>query len=162
MLSRAANQLTAADRAQLLAHINQYVALRIQAALRFRIQKHRDAVDTWYLACRLRGLGHEKLLPMPLQNLGIRAAIWFIAHGEGMSTPPERLAFSPSFPENFRPYLKTIAGERVLEDVPEDALSDCVLIAMTEDGFDAMRRERLAARNVRPRFLSRIMVRFQP
>lgn len=55
--------------------INQFIAIRMSVAIRLRIAKKRDKIETFLLASRLRGLGKENLLPIPFQNISVMAAI---------------------------------------------------------------------------------------
>ena len=54
------------------------VAQRMAVALRLRHAKGRDPVDTYYIAMRLRGMGYEAMLPVPLATLASAAALHFL------------------------------------------------------------------------------------
>ena len=58
--------------------IQRMVAQRMAVALRLRHAKGRDPVDTYYIAMRLRGMGYEAMLPVPLATLASAAALHFL------------------------------------------------------------------------------------
>lgn len=161
MVARAASQVGSNDRQRLLAQVDQFVALRMLVALRMRLAKNRDAVEAWYLACRLRSHGLEKHFPAPMQALAIRAALWFVAHGEGHLQPPSVIVCDSSIKEEFRTYLRSLVGDRVLEAALEEKARDGVLLVASDDSADERRRLTLAQRNIRVVSLTKVMVRFQ-
>ena len=160
MIARATPPPSESERAALLARIDVVVAQRIAVAIRVRLARNRDAVDTWMLACRLRGLGQEALLPVPLGVLAARAALWFVAHGEGDPPGAAQVVCDASIRPDFRGYLASIAAARVRHGVPDDALTDGVLFAATDADVEPARRARLTERGVRVVSLARTLARF--
>lgn len=161
LLAKAAPQLQPAEHAALLARVNPMIAQRLAVALRVRIGRERNALENYYLACRLKGLGHEKMLPVPLPALAVLAALWFIAHDEhGFAERPQLICNDP-LSGDARRVLAAQAGERLRFGQPEADLRDCVLVLATDASLDAARRERLAAANVRIVSLTQTVARFQ-
>lgn len=60
-------------------NINSFVAIRLSVAIRLRVFDNSDAIETYLLACRLRGLGFENLLPIPFKQICTRAAFEYVA-----------------------------------------------------------------------------------
>lgn len=80
MLGRAIANLTQEEISILRNGIDRMVIDRMSVALRLRWHGEKDPIDNYYLACRLRGLGAEKLLPVPMDNIRSKAALWFATH----------------------------------------------------------------------------------
>lgn len=161
ILGRALGQLAPADHAALLTRINPMIAQRMAVAIRLRHARERNAVDTYHLACRLRGLGHEKKLPVPLATLALRAALWSIVHEEPAAAGAPALVCNDPLPDDARCHLASVAGERVRFDVPAEAVRDCVLLVASDETIDAAARERHATANVRCIGLRQALARLQ-
>ena len=56
------------------------IAVRMSVAVRLRHLKKRNPLDTYYIATRLKGMGYENLLPVPLATLASEAMIDFLLH----------------------------------------------------------------------------------
>ena len=54
------------------------IAVRMSVAIRLRHAKKRDPLDTYHLAMRMKGLGYESLLPVPLTTLASEAMLEFV------------------------------------------------------------------------------------
>jgi glycosyltransferase involved in cell wall biosynthesis len=80
MLGRAIANLTQEEIAIIRTGIDRMVIDRMAVALRLRWQNTKDPVDSYYLACRLRGLGAQARLPTTMDNIRSKAAIWFATH----------------------------------------------------------------------------------
>jgi poly(ribitol-phosphate) beta-N-acetylglucosaminyltransferase len=79
VLGRASEQLTAADRLAFSQRIQHLIAQRISVAVRLRNQQGRDPVETYYLAYRLKAMGEDRMLPIPMAQLRGQAALGFLA-----------------------------------------------------------------------------------
>ena len=85
-----ANNLTHNDDAKIFKEaINNFIAQRLSVAIRIRLLDKSDKIEIYLLACRLRGLGFERLLPIPLRQIAIFAAFEYIVQltkGKKIST----------------------------------------------------------------------------
>ena len=64
--------------------INVFIAHRLSVAIRLRFIHKDDKIETYFLACRLRGLGFEGLLPIPFQQIAMFAALEYtVQHTKG-------------------------------------------------------------------------------
>ena len=48
--------------------INLFIGHRLAVAIRLRVYDKSDWIETYFIACRLRGLGLERALPVPLHK----------------------------------------------------------------------------------------------
>jgi glycosyltransferase involved in cell wall biosynthesis len=106
MLGRSGLPITAEERSGFHLRVQQMIALRMSVAIRLRHHKKRNAIDTYYLAMRLRGLGYENYLPVPLAQLAGDAILEFLMNDPeirrgkrqmvcvGITGPEERAYFS--------------------------------------------------------------------
>ncbi len=78
MLARSGTPISPEERIGLQARIQQMIAGRMAVAVRLRHLKKRDPVDTYYIAMRLRGMGYESMLPVPLETLASQAMVGFL------------------------------------------------------------------------------------
>jgi hypothetical protein len=78
MIARSGVAIGAEERVGLHARIQHMIAARMAVAIRLRHAHRRDPVDTYHLAMRLRGLGYESLLPVPLATLASAAMVAFV------------------------------------------------------------------------------------
>lgn len=102
--------------------IREFVTLRMSVALRIRIAKGRDPVETYYLASRLRGLGALDHLPKPLNAIRSEAVLWFITHEPTLIDGMQRLALVGGFEPSVRDHLNAISDLQaiILEAIPDD------------------------------------------
>lgn len=78
VLARAADQIGPEERAGLQLRIQQMIAVRMAVAVRLRHAKRRDPLDTYYIGMRVKGMGYEHLLPVPLSQLASEAMLEFL------------------------------------------------------------------------------------
>lgn len=78
VLGRASPQLDMQKRVEFLLAIQDLVSDRMGVAVRLRMQRERDPIETYYLAYRLKALGAERMLPAPLPVIAAQAAIRFL------------------------------------------------------------------------------------
>jgi len=102
VLGRALPQLTSQRRVEFLLRIQDLIASRISVAVRLRLHQQRDAVDTYYLAYRLKAMGAEQLLPVQLPVLATHAAVSFIATDEELNRGMSKLLCVGHFPAPLR------------------------------------------------------------
>ncbi len=124
MLAACGNTLTAEERSGFHLRVQRLIADRIAVAIRLRHHKGRSAIDSYYLGMRLRGLGYEQLLPVPMQTLASQAMLEFMLQDpeihRGMAqiicvghTPPEERDYfkrSARVPVRFEPDLEDCVG----------------------------------------------------
>jgi poly(ribitol-phosphate) beta-N-acetylglucosaminyltransferase len=108
MLAACGNTLTAEERSGYHLRVQRLIADRIAVAIRVRHHKGRSAIDNYYLGMRLRGLGYEHLLPVPMHTLASQAMVEFMLQDPeihrgmaqiicvGQTPPPQRDFFARS------------------------------------------------------------------
>ncbi len=153
MIARTGVAIGAEERVGLHARINPMIAARMSVAIRLRHAAKRNAVDTYYLAMRLRGLGYEKLLPVPLQTLASEAMVEFMLRDSEVHRDVRQLICVGTTPREERDYLVREARVPVefLADLQRcEHLSDALLF-LRDDAVAAQRLDSVpaAARNVR-------------
>jgi glycosyltransferase involved in cell wall biosynthesis len=153
MIARTGVDISAEERVGLHARINQMIAARMSVAIRLRHAAKRNAVDTYYLAMRLRGLGYEKLLPVPLESLACEAMVEFVLRDSEVHRDVRQLICVGTTPREERDYLVREARVPVefLADLQRcEHLSDAVLF-LRDDAVAAQALDSVpaAARNVR-------------
>ncbi|MCW7540528.1 glycosyltransferase family 2 protein [Aquabacterium sp. A7-Y] len=112
ILSRACATTTAmgdAERIGFSLRIQDLIAQRISVAVRLRHRGGRNAVETYYLASRLRALGAQKLLPVPMETLRARAAMDFLLHDPELNRGVGALAFAGEVEPALREYVEAHA-----------------------------------------------------
>jgi poly(ribitol-phosphate) beta-N-acetylglucosaminyltransferase len=91
LLAQADGQVSAEERIGLSARIQQMIAVRMSVAIRLRHHGRRNPVDTHLLALRLRGMGYDKLLPVPMDQLASQAMLHFLLHDEELHRGMEQM-----------------------------------------------------------------------
>ena len=160
MLARATSQLSGEQHAALLAQINPLIGQRLAVALRLRVSRGRDPVDNYTLACRLKGLGHEKLLPMPLSAFALQASLGFLAQDHHLFPELPPLVCHPTVPSEARQMLERLAPDRVSSFVPVEPLSGCVLVIGSSTACSADQIEQWKSAGVRKVSLAEALARF--
>ena len=129
------------------------IAERMSVAIRMRHEKKRNAVDTYHLAMRLRGMGYEELLPVPLQTLAGEAMLEFMLGDTELNRGVRQWIWIGATPREERDYLHRHARVPVecVADLESCAdLSDALLF-IRDDAPNARRLDsaEAAPRNVR-------------
>jgi hypothetical protein len=106
ILGRAASGMSDAERVGFCLRIQEIIAQRIAVAVRLRTFAKRDAVETYYLAYRLKALGHEKLLHVPLEVLRSQAAIDFLLTDKELNRDIAGLVLQGPFDITVRDYVR--------------------------------------------------------
>jgi glycosyltransferase involved in cell wall biosynthesis len=91
ILARAGSQVAAEERSGFHLRIQKMIAVRMSVAVRLRHLKKRNPLDTYYIATRLKGMGYEGLLPVPLETLASEAMIDFLLHDPVINRGVDRL-----------------------------------------------------------------------
>lgn len=137
MMARAGAAIGAEERAGLHLRIQQFIAVRMSVAIRLRHAQDKDPLDNHALAMRLKGMGYEHLLPVPMDLLASKATLHFLLKDAALNRDKQRLICVGPFDAQVRAYLERHA-ERPVEfasDVPRHALRDALLFVSA--GFDA-------------------------
>jgi glycosyltransferase involved in cell wall biosynthesis len=80
LLSKIADDSAEGMRSDFLRLIDDFIAVRICIAIKLRISfEYGDPLDNYYLASRAIGLGRIGNIPVPFEEISIRAAIHFLA-----------------------------------------------------------------------------------
>ena len=161
VLGRAMPQLTRPAHAEMLARMNLMIAERLAVAIQVRLARNRNAIDTYYLACRLRGLSYENMLPVKMLVLEVRAAIWFIVHDDYLVSNKPMIVCNEGLSNDIRLYLTMLAGDRVRCDVAAENIRDCVLLVASDDHLDAGQRAQFTEANVQVVSFRKILALFQ-
>jgi len=91
ILARAGSQVAPEERSGFHLRIQKMIAVRMSVAVRLRHLKRRNPLDTYYIATRLKGMGYESLLPVPLATLASEAMIDFLLHDPVINRGVDRL-----------------------------------------------------------------------
>jgi glycosyltransferase involved in cell wall biosynthesis len=156
ILGRAAPAMGDAERLAFCLRIQELIAQRIAVAVRLRTGAGRDAVETYYLAYRLKALGHEKLLHLPLDVLRSQAAIDFLLTDKELNRDITGLLVQGAFEGAVRDYVRSRSQLPVTffdQPIPPKRLSELrntLVLTHADDAIhDAALEGRLEAANVR-------------
>ena len=140
LLGRTGMALSAEERTGFHIRVQQMIAMRMAVAIRLRHHKQRSPVDTYYIAMRLKGMGYEHLLPVPLTQLASAAALDFLLNDTELNRSMRQLVCMGTTEPDVRSYL-TQHSKRPVEFLPDpgrlDALSDA-LVFVHQDASAAM------------------------
>jgi hypothetical protein len=153
MLAACGNALTTEERSGFHLRVQRLIADRIAVAIRLRHAKQRNAIDTYYLGMRLRGMGYEQLLPVPMQTLASQAMVEFMLRDPEIHRGMQQMICIGHCPPEERDFFRRSARMPVLFEADLgscDHLSDALLFVRD----DAERAQGLdsalaAQRNVR-------------
>ncbi len=116
------------------------IAVRMSVAIRLRHAGHKDPVDTYTIAMRLRGMGYEHLSPVPMPQLASQATLHFLLHDPLLNRGIEQLVCVGRFDDHAAAYLKRHAAVPVhfVERTPPPQSLDNALLFISEqqDDFD--------------------------
>lgn len=156
ILGRATSAMGEAERVAFCLRIQELIAQRIAVAVRLRMAAGRDSVETYYLAYRLKALGQENLLPVPLDVLRSQAAIDFLLSDKELNRDITGLLVQGSFDTAVRDYVRTrcqVPVTFVEKPMPKQRLGELrntLVLLHADDGTpDATLEGRLEAANVR-------------
>lgn len=106
VLGRASPKLTMQQRVEFLLAIQDMVSERMGVAVRLRLQRERDPIETYYLAYRLKALAAENKLPCPLPLLAAQAAIRFLCTDVELNRGMTQLLCVGQAPEALRELIE--------------------------------------------------------
>lgn len=153
MLARSGTPISPEERIGYHARIQQMIAARMSVAVRLRHLKQRDPIDTYYIAMRLRGMGYENLLPVPLATLASQAMVGFLMKDPELRRGARQMLVVGATSEAERDYL-TRNADLPVEFVEElhgiDHLNDALVFKRdTAAKAEALDCASAARRNVR-------------
>lgn len=99
VLGRAIPQITPQQRLAFTLRIQDMITERMSVAVRMRVGNQRDAIETYYLAYRLRALGGEQLLPVDLVTLATMAAVQFLTQDQELNRGITQLVCVGDYPQ---------------------------------------------------------------
>ena len=106
ILARAGSGLAAEERSGFHLRIQKMIAVRMSVAVRLRHLKKRNPLDTYYIATRLKGMGYEQLLPVPLATLAAEAMLEFLLRDPVINRGVDKLITVGPFAAADREYLR--------------------------------------------------------
>jgi poly(ribitol-phosphate) beta-N-acetylglucosaminyltransferase len=124
MLGRASDALTAPQRRTFAERIQHLIAQRISVAVRLRNAHGRDPVETYYLAYRLKAMGEERMLPLPMAQLRGHAALGFLATDPELNRDVSQLICVGQFQPDVQEFLRRQARLPIRFETDEAALAD--------------------------------------
>jgi hypothetical protein len=138
MLARA-EHVTDEERAGFHLRIQKMIATRMSVAVRLRHDKKRNPLDTYYIATRLKGMGYERLLPVPLATLASEAMLEFLLKDPVINRGVKRLLTVGPFEPAAREYLRRHASHPVsfADALPAAASLDDTLVFVSDRSEDA-------------------------
>ena len=153
MLARCGPALSSEERTGFHLRIQQLIAQRIGVAIRLRRGLQRDPIDSYYLGMRLRGMGYESMLPVPMETLAGEAMVQFMLRDPEITRGMKRMLCVGDSSASERDFLSSRAGMPVdfVSDLDDcDALSDTLLF-VRQNAVAAQRLDHAMAaqRNVR-------------
>lgn len=119
VLGRAMPQITSRQRVEFTLRIQDMITERMSVAVRMRVANQRDAIETYYLAYRLRALGGEHLLPVALGALATAAAVQFLTWDQELNRGITQLVCLGECPQDLRALIeaKAVVPVRYTNDV---------------------------------------------
>lgn len=142
MLARA-ERVSDEERAGFHLRIQKMIATRMSVAVRMRRDRKRDPLDTYYIATRLKGMGYERLLPVPLATLASEAMLEFLLKDPVINRGVKRLLTIGPFEPAAREYLRRHAAHPVsfADALPAPASLDDTLVFVSDRSEDADRTD---------------------
>ncbi|SEB05278.1 glycosyltransferase family 2 protein [Rubrimonas cliftonensis] len=118
------------ERAELRRLADHLVQDRMLVALRLRLGQGRDAVESYFLASRLRGLGRADDLPLTIDCLSMRAGIGFLDGRVAAQFGASRLVLVGGFTEEEAAWISDFARIPVALHEPGAALGPADIALM--------------------------------
>lgn len=132
VLGRASDGLTDQQRLAFLQRIERLIAQRISVAVRLRNLNQRDAVETYYLAYRLKAMGADRMLPIPMGQLRSQAALGFLATDPELNRDMSQLICVGRFDPDVQEFLRRRVRIPIRFDADPSALAsarNCLILA---------------------------------
>lgn len=142
MIARSGQPITAEERSGLHLRVQHMIAARMAVAIRLRHQRRRDRIDTYYLAMRLRGMGYETMLPVPMSTLASEATLEFMLCDPEINRGARQLVCVGDTSDAVRNYLLCEAK------VPVEFVSDMQSCEHLSDTLLFIREDAVTAQNI--------------
>lgn len=138
LLARAGDDVSAEERAGFMLRMQQMIAVRMSVAIRLRHAGGKDPVDTYTIAMRLRGMGYEKLSPVPIAQLASRATLHFLLNDPLLNRGVEQMICVGPFDPAAAGYLRSRAAVPVsfVDRVPDAHTLSNALLFVSERQHD--------------------------
>jgi len=160
MLSRAVKMMTREKHLAILGLINDFISERISVALRLKINNGRNDIDIYHLGCRLKGLGYDHLLPIPLNILSLRATLFFLAtDNHGFLESPILLLHESVSNQNYS-RVKSISENRVSRLSADSKHQDCVIIFQSKSDLDECDLDELKSDGLKIVIINEVQFKF--
>jgi glycosyltransferase involved in cell wall biosynthesis len=139
ILARAGDQIAVEERSGFHLRIQKMIALRMSVAVRLRHLKKRSPLDTYYIATRLKGMGYENLLPVPLATIASEAMIDFLLHDPVINRGVDRLVTVGAIEAGARDFLRRRSPRPVsfVDALPPAASLAHALVFVSDRNDDA-------------------------
>jgi glycosyltransferase involved in cell wall biosynthesis len=164
LLARSTETIGVEERHGYQLRIQRLIAERMAVAVRLRHAKGRDAVDTYYIAMRIRGMGYESLLPVPLATLASAAALAFLLTDTELNRGTTQLLCIGPKDAGVSAYLRQHARMPVefAASVPRHGDLSNTLVFLREDaaGVNLEQAADMAGRNARVVLEQDLMAKF--
>ena len=148
-----------ADPVRVRADIERIVMERMSVGLRVRLQLGGDPVESYMLAGRLRGLGRPDLIPVPMEQLRMAAAIHFVTRTLPSAYGAHRvLLFGTCEEEVMRVFRTTACVEVASADSASDVTDQDIALQLADGG--APPSPEIAARALAAMTESDLMAKF--
>ncbi len=102
ILGRASTQISQMERVGYNLRIQDMIAQRMSVAVRLRMASQRPPIETYYLAYRLKAMGAEQMLHVPLSTLRSQAALSFLLTDTELNRDITELVFVGTYEPEFR------------------------------------------------------------
>jgi hypothetical protein len=137
MMARAGDRMGAEERAGFHLRVQQMIAERMAAAIRLRHAQGKDPQQTHRLAMRVKGMGYEQLLPVPLAVLAAKASLHFLLNDAALHRGMQRLVCIGPFDAEAQAYLQHHAAQPVEFHglTPQPALQNALLFVSAATDF---------------------------
>ena len=151
LLGRSSLPIAHEERAGFHLRIQQMIAIRMNVAIRLRHSRKRSAVDSYTLAMRLRGMGYEQLLNVPLATLAGEAMVEFVLRDPELGRGVRQMICVGTSSADERAYLTREAGVPVefVADLAHCAHLSDALLFVRSDAEQAQQLAPASTRNVR-------------
>ena len=128
--------------------IDKFIALRLSVAIRLRLLSDKsDKIETYFLACRLRGLGFERILPIPFIQIAILAAFEYMVQqieGKQIATVILLGDFENGLTQILRNEFK-FTDIKILDEIPKSQ-ENSIIFYRNEELTNGMKNNSIDAR----------------